>query len=47
MGEFRGRHQCIRDFFQMRFDQVRHHLLTDQVVTARRQLLIGAISASE
>jgi predicted GH43/DUF377 family glycosyl hydrolase len=47
MQEFHERHQRIRDFFQLRFDQVRHHLLTDQAVTANRQLLIGAFFTQE
>src|SRR5437667_6353240 len=47
MEEFRERHQRIRDFFQLRFNQVRHHLLTDQAVSANRQLLIGAYFTQE
>jgi predicted GH43/DUF377 family glycosyl hydrolase len=42
MREFHGRHQKIRQFFLLRFDQVKHHLLTDQRVTTNRQLLIGS-----
>jgi predicted GH43/DUF377 family glycosyl hydrolase len=42
MREFHGRHQKIRQFFLLRFDQVKHHLLTDQRVTSHRQLLIGS-----
>jgi predicted GH43/DUF377 family glycosyl hydrolase len=47
MQEFRGRHQRILEFFLMRFDQVKHHLLTDQVVSRNRQLLIGAYFSQE
>jgi hypothetical protein len=42
MSDFRGRHQKIKQFFLLRFDQVKHHLLTDQKVSANRQLLIGS-----
>jgi predicted GH43/DUF377 family glycosyl hydrolase len=42
MREFHGRHQKIRQFFLLRFDQVKHHLLTDQRVSTNRQLLIGS-----
>jgi predicted GH43/DUF377 family glycosyl hydrolase len=45
--EFRGRHQRTREFFLMRFDQVKHHLLTDQAVTTPRQLLIGSYFSQE
>jgi len=47
MREFRGRHQRTREFFLMRFDQVKHHLLTDQAVTTQRQLLIGSYFSQE
>ena len=47
MREFRGRHQRTQEFFLMRFDQVRHHLLTDQAVTTPRQLLIGSYFSQE
>jgi predicted GH43/DUF377 family glycosyl hydrolase len=47
MREFRGRHQRTREFFLMRFDQVKHHLLTDQAVTTPRQLLIGSYFSQE
>jgi len=42
MREFHGRHQKINQFFLLRFDQVKHHLLTDQSVSRNRQLLIGS-----
>jgi predicted GH43/DUF377 family glycosyl hydrolase len=47
MREFRGRHQRTREFFLMRFDQVKHYLLTDQAVTSPRQLLIGSYFSQE
>ena len=47
MREFRGRHQRTREFFLMRFDQVKHHLLTDQAVSQSRQLLIGSYFSQE
>src|SRR5688572_27733406 len=47
MFEFQERHQRMRDFFLMRFDQVKQHLLTDQTVTLPRQLLIGSYFSQE
>ena len=47
MREFRGRHQRTREFFLMRFNQVKHHLLTDQAITTQRQLLIGSYFSQE
>src|SRR5262245_9300109 len=47
MEEFAGRHQRAREFFLLRFDHVKHHLLTDQVVSPTRQLLIGAYFTQE
>jgi len=47
MQEFRGRHQRVREFFLMRFDQVKQHLLTDQMVGTNRQLLIGSYFSQE
>src|ERR1700756_1101372 len=47
MSEFHSRHQRIRDFFVMRFDQVKQYLLTDQEVSANRQLLIGSYFTQE
>jgi len=47
LSEFHGRHQRLRDFFQARFDAVRHHLLTDRPLTASRQLLIGSFFTQE
>src|SRR5262245_27099813 len=45
--DFHTRHQKIRQFFLLRFDQVKHHLLTDQKVTTNRQLLIGSYFTME
>jgi predicted GH43/DUF377 family glycosyl hydrolase len=45
--DFRGRHQKIREFFLLRFDQVKGYLLTDQPVSYNRQLLIGSFFTQE
>jgi predicted GH43/DUF377 family glycosyl hydrolase len=47
MREIHGRHQRIRDFFLLRFHQVKQYMLTDQEVTVNRQLLIGAYFSHE
>jgi predicted GH43/DUF377 family glycosyl hydrolase len=47
MSEFHSRHQRIRDFFLLRFDQVKQFLLTDQAVSTNRQLLIGSYFTQE
>lgn len=47
MREFRGRHQCTREFFLRRFDQVRRYLLTDEVPSENRRLLIGSYFTQE
>jgi predicted GH43/DUF377 family glycosyl hydrolase len=47
MREFRGRHQRTREFFLHRFDQVRAQLLTDQLVSESRRLLIGSYFSQE
>src|SRR5438105_12726217 len=47
MNEFHGRHQRLFDFFLMRFEQVKHHLLTDELVSRNRQLLIGSYFTQE
>lgn len=47
MREFRERHQRTREFFLNRFEQVRRHLLTDQLVGESRQLLIGSYFTQE
>jgi predicted GH43/DUF377 family glycosyl hydrolase len=45
--EFRGRHQRTCEFFLQRFEQVKDRLLTDQVVSENRKLLIGAFFTQE
>jgi predicted GH43/DUF377 family glycosyl hydrolase len=47
MHQFRGRHQRIKDFFLIRFNQVKQYLLTDLEVSAARQLLIGSYFTHE
>jgi predicted GH43/DUF377 family glycosyl hydrolase len=47
MQEFRERHQKTLQFFLLRFDQVKHYLLTDQAVSQNRRLLIGAYFTQE
>ena len=45
--DFRGRHNKLLPFFLARFEQVRHHMLTDQAVSEERRLLIGAYFTQE
>ncbi len=45
--DFGGRHHQAERFFLQRFDQVRHHLLTDQPLSRPRQLLIGSYFCQE
>lgn len=47
MRDFRERHQRTQEFFLLRFEQVRRHLLTDQPVSESRRLLIGSYFTSE
>lgn len=47
MTEFEERHQRLRDFFLNRFEQIKKHLLTDQVLSDERKLLIGAYFTQE
>jgi predicted GH43/DUF377 family glycosyl hydrolase len=47
MQQFKGRHQRIRDFFLLRFHQVKQFLLTDLDVTVNRQILIGSYFTHE
>ncbi len=47
MSEFEERHQRLRDFFLNRFEQMKKHLLTDQVLSDERKLLIGAYFTQE
>jgi predicted GH43/DUF377 family glycosyl hydrolase len=45
--EFGDRHHEIQRFFLNRFEQVRHHLLTDQPLSLFRRLLIGSYFTQE
>ncbi|MCA9126450.1 MAG: glycoside hydrolase family 130 protein [Planctomycetales bacterium] len=45
--EFHGRHQKPKEFFQTRFDGLRHYLLTDAPLSENRQLLLGAYFTQE
>jgi predicted GH43/DUF377 family glycosyl hydrolase len=45
--EFHGRHQRPKEFFLRRFEAVRHHLLTDALLSENRRLLIGAYFTQE
>ncbi|MDP3148878.1 MAG: glycoside hydrolase family 130 protein [Ignavibacteria bacterium] len=45
--EFEVRHQRLRNFFLNRFEQMEKHLLTDQVLSEERKLLIGAYFTQE
>src|SRR5450631_2943429 len=42
LSDFEGRNTTARAFFLEQFDAVRSHLLTDEPLSAERQLLIGA-----
>ena len=45
--EFHGRHQKAMAFFEKRFQDLRHHLLTDAPLTDNRRLLLGAYFTQE
>ncbi len=45
--EFGDRHHEIQRFFLNRFEQVRHHLLTDQPLSLSRRQLIGSFFTQE
>jgi len=47
LNEFVNRHHRLEDFFVKRYEQVRHHLLTDQPLSKNRKLLIGAYFTQE
>jgi len=47
LAEFSHRHEQICKFFQERFEQVRHLLLTDEALSEQRQLLIGSYFVCE
>lgn len=45
--EFHGRHQKPKAFFDHRFKQIQHHLLTDTPLSDNRRLLLGAYFTQE
>jgi predicted GH43/DUF377 family glycosyl hydrolase len=45
--EFHGRHQKPNAFFEHRFQELRHHLLTDNPLSQNRRLLLGAYFTQE
>lgn len=45
--QFHGRHLRLLQFFEKRFEQVKHHMLTDQPVSEKRRYLIGAYFSQE
>lgn len=45
--EFHGRHQKPEAFFEQRFGELRHHLLTDAPISKHRRLLLGAYFTQE
>ena len=45
--EFHGRHQKPKAFFERRFQELRHHLLTDTPLSENRRLLLGAYFTQE
>lgn len=45
--EFEERHQRLRDYFLNRFEQMKKYLLTDQILSDERKLLIGAYFTQE
>jgi predicted GH43/DUF377 family glycosyl hydrolase len=47
MREFHARHHKIKQYFRTRFEQVKHHLLTDRTLSHDRQMLIGAYFTQE
>jgi predicted GH43/DUF377 family glycosyl hydrolase len=47
MREFHNRHQRTQQFFLHRFDQLKRYLLTDQLLSDNRRMLIGAYFTQE
>lgn len=47
MSEFEERHQRLRDFYLKRFEQMKKYMLTDQIISDERKLLIGAYFTQE
>ncbi|HEY4105393.1 MAG TPA: glycoside hydrolase family 130 protein [Polyangiaceae bacterium] len=47
MAEFRGRHHRLQQFFLLRFEQMRRHMVTDLPLSEERQMLIGSYFTQE
>ena len=47
LSEFESRHKKAKVFMVRRFNEVKHHMLTDEPLSENRQLLIGAYFTSE
>src|SRR5450432_4229896 len=47
MTEFRGRHHRLQQFFLLRFEQLRRHMVTDLPLSEERQMLIGSYFTQE
>jgi predicted GH43/DUF377 family glycosyl hydrolase len=47
MTEFEERHKRVRNFYLKRFEQMKKYLLTDQLLSDERKLLIGAYFTQE
>ena len=45
--EFGARHRKTKEFLRRRFEEVRHHLVTDQKLSDERELLLGAYFTQE
>jgi predicted GH43/DUF377 family glycosyl hydrolase len=47
LNEFHGRHQKPTAYFERRFKEIKHHLLTDSPLSENRRLLLGAYFTQE
>lgn len=47
LNEFHGRHQKPTAYFERRFKEIKHHLLTDLPLSENRRLLLGAYFTQE
>lgn len=47
LAEFHGRHQKPKAYFERRFEDIKHHLLTDTPLSENRRLLLGAYFTQE
>ncbi|MEO7036403.1 MAG: glycoside hydrolase family 130 protein [Polyangiaceae bacterium] len=47
MAEFRGRHHRLQQFFLLRFEQLRRHMVTDLPLSEERRMLIGSYFTQE